>query len=179
MMRWRDWADLTCPLNMSLHHEEQPGYYTTRVKRRNLSDKHGHSAVNSHWVIFTPAAGKEEKGSRRESKKREERRKEKLWEDMRWEGRRRDDQGSDYLRLGVPPAPCWMCLIGRVVWIDSCPGHWALRGRGKAEWLAEHCALFFSAERPSPLASPGPGLNRHIKTYLITADYLPLMVTHE
>jgi len=40
----------------------------------------------------------------------------------------RDDQGSDYLRLGVSPAPRWMCLIGRVVWIDSCPGHWALSG---------------------------------------------------
>lgn len=49
-------------------------YYTTRVEKRNLSDKHGHSALNSHSVVFTPAAGKEEKGSRRESKKREEKR---------------------------------------------------------------------------------------------------------
>lgn len=155
-------------------------YYMSsfRADRKNLF-KHEQSAVKSHSVIFTPAAGKEEKVVWVSQKKRGERRKEKLWGDMRWEGRRRDDQGSDYLWLGVSPAPSWMCLIGRVVWIDSCPGRWALRGRGKAEWLAERCALFFSAEWLSPLASLGPGLKRHIKTYLITTDYLPLMVTHE
>jgi len=46
--------------------------------RRNLFDKQEHSAVKSHSVIFTPVAGKEEKGSRSELKKRGERRKEKL-----------------------------------------------------------------------------------------------------
>lgn len=55
-------------------------YYVSRFRadRRNLFDKQEHSAVKSHSVIFTPVAGKEEKGSRSESKKRGERRKEKL-----------------------------------------------------------------------------------------------------
>lgn len=54
-------------------------YYMSlfRADRKNLF-KHEHSAVKSNSVIFTPVAGKEEKGSRSESKKRGERRKEKL-----------------------------------------------------------------------------------------------------
>lgn len=42
-------------------------------------------------------------------------------------GKEWDDQLSAYLWLGVSPAPCWMCLIGRPVWIGSCPGRWALK----------------------------------------------------
>lgn len=55
-------------------------YYVSlfRADRRNLFDKQEHGAVKSHSVIFTPVAGKKEKGSRSESKKRGERRKEKL-----------------------------------------------------------------------------------------------------
>lgn len=45
-------------------------YYMSpfRADRKKLF-KHKHSAVKSHSVIFTPVAGKEEKGSRSESKK--------------------------------------------------------------------------------------------------------------
>lgn len=100
MMRWRDRAHLTCPpyaLNMRLHHEEQPGILHDSCREEK---KHRHSTVNSHSVIFIPAAGKEEKGSRRESKKRvEEKREIMRGYEMRGEKER-------WSRLWLPLAGC-------------------------------------------------------------------------
>lgn len=93
---------------------------------------------STHKIIFTNVAVKErssgdiyiyflEVGERKRGKRDYERR----WEERQWG----DDQLSAYHLLGVSPAPCWMCLIGRPVWIGSCPGCWtlkagaALRGR--------------------------------------------------
>ncbi|KAF5900607.1 Uncharacterized protein DAT39_009695, partial [Clarias magur] len=52
------------------------------------------------------------------------------------------------------------------------------KGRSSVERLLERLSLFFCSQK-LPLASLSLGLHCKIKTYLITADYLPLMVTHE
>lgn len=109
-------------------------YYTTRIERRNLSDKHRHSAVNSHSVIFTPAAGKEKKGSRRESKKErgEEKREIMRGYEMRGEKER-------WSRLWLPSAGCPSSALLNVLNWQGCVNRqlpWPLSSERKRQsWV--------------------------------------------
>lgn len=98
-------------------------------------------------------------------------------EKMRWEATRR------WSALCVPLAGHlsstllnvlnWQARVNRQL-------SWPLgsKGRSSVERLLERLSLFFFSEK-LPLASLSLGLHCKIKTYLITADYRPLMVTHE